>query len=106
MAKVNWEVVYGVINSIPSGRWMSYGDVCEASGLSRSTAKALGLSLSRRKDIPKNIYRVLRQDGGVSAGWRGEIGTAEDCIAKLKEEGVTFNRYGLAEQRCRFTPRS
>ena len=100
-AKVNWDVVYQVISEIPRGYWISYGDLCEAAGMSRKSAKAIGLSLSRRKDVPRNIYRVLRQDGGVSAGWKGEIGTSEDCIAKLKEEGVSFNQYGLADQRCR-----
>lgn len=58
MAKVDWDVVCQVIRSIPRGRWMSYGDVCEAAGMSRSSAKALGVCLSRRKGVPKDIYRV------------------------------------------------
>lgn len=85
---------------------MSYGDLCEASGLDRKSAKAIGLSLARAKSVPERIYRVLRSDGGISAGWKGEIGTAEDCMVKLKEEGVTFDRNGLAEQRHRYRPKS
>ena len=83
---------------------MSYGDVCEASGMSRNSAKALGLSLARAKYVPKTIYRVLRSDGGLSAGWKGEIGSAEDCVARLKEEGVAFDKNGSASQKHRYIP--
>ncbi len=102
--KVDWDRVHRVIESIPKGYWMSYGDVCEAAGMSRNSAKALGLSLSRAKYVPKTIYRVLRSDGGLSAGWKGEIGSSDDCMATLKAEGVTFDKNGLASQKHRYIP--
>lgn len=72
---------------------MSYGDVCEAAGLKRSSAMAIGVRLARASHVPDCIHRVVRNDGTLSAGWKGPIGTSEDCIVKLKEEGVTFNKF-------------
>lgn len=100
-AKVNWDVIYSVIESIPPGYWMAYGDVCEAAGLTRKTAQALGLALAKRSDVPKNIYRVLRADGCLSAGWKGVIGNSDDAVALLKEEGLAFDKYGTADPRKR-----
>lgn len=95
---VDWDKIHDVIRSIPIGYWMSYGDVCEAAGLKRSSAMAVGIRLAKAEYVPETIYRVLRADGTLSAGWKGEIGTSEDCMAKLREEGVTFNQSGAARQ--------
>lgn len=104
MAKktIDWDKIHHIIESIPKGYWMSYGDVCEAAGMKRSSAFALGVRLARATYVPATIYRVLRADGSIPAGWKGEIGTADDCVAKLQEEGITFSRSGMANSQRRY----
>ena len=98
----DWERVFSVIRSIPSGYWRSYGDVCEAAGMKRSAAMAIAGGLSRAQNVPENIYRVLREDGTPPPGWKGEIGSVHDCIAKLKEEGAIYRRAAAADLEKRF----
>lgn len=102
--KVNWDHLYAVIDSIPPGYWMSYGDVCEASGLTRTSAKAVGQYLAKASSVPKQIHRVLRNDGSIPGSWKGEIGTAENCQTKLEAEGLTFDHHHRANSMRRYAP--
>lgn len=102
--KVDWEKLYAVIEAIPSGYWMSYGDICEAAGLKRTSAKAIGLCLAKASVVPAQIHRVLRNDGSISVSWRGEIGSADNCFSKLKAEGLKFDSRGRADQAMRHQP--
>ncbi len=104
--KFDWSKVHSVIDSIPIGFWMSYGDVCEAAGLNRTSAMAVGMALARAKYVPKNVYRVLRKGGEIPTSWKGEIGDAESCRKKLEEEGISFDQWGCADQTRRYIPRS
>ncbi len=98
----DWTRVYAVINSIPPGFWMSYTDVCDAAGLSKGSAMALGTALARAPNVSQSIHRVLRQDGTIPTGWKGEIGGAEQCREKLSLEGLTFSKFGRARLDKRF----
>jgi alkylated DNA nucleotide flippase Atl1 len=102
--RLDWQRVIEVVAAIPPGRWMSYADVAEAAGSSRSGAMAVGSFLANSPDTPPSVHRVLREDGRVSAGWRGEIGGPEECRALPESEGLTFDDHARADAKRRFVP--
>ena len=61
VGKLCWEMVLKVVASIPSGYWMSYGDVAEASGGKRSAGRAVGHFLIRTAKVPDSVTRVLKR---------------------------------------------
>jgi len=81
---------------------MSYADVAEAAGSIRNGAMAVGGFLANSPDVPPSVHRVLREEGRVSAGWRGEIGGPAECRALLESEGLTFDDHGRALAAMRF----
>lgn len=95
------------IDSIPDGRWASYGDVAAAGGAPKG-AQAVGTWLMRTDaQIPK-VYRVLNRFGEVSPGWQAvdtELPPTPDAVrGRLQAEGVTFDEQNRADQAQRWVP--
>ena len=80
--------VYEVVQSIPAGRVMSYGQVAFLAGNPRG-ARAVGFALHRNPSpgvIP--CHRVVFRDGSLSPGFA--FGGPEVQRALLEKEGVRF----------------
>ncbi|HXS32474.1 MAG TPA: hypothetical protein VN758_01705 [Solirubrobacterales bacterium] len=99
---IDWESAKAFIDSIPTGRWTSYG-----AGGSPRAAQPIGTWLRNEKDGIPLVYRVLRRKGEVSAGWTAtdpELPkTAEGVQARLEDEGIEFKQ-DKASQSQRWTP--
>lgn len=105
-ARINFDLARAFIASIPGGRWTTYGDVAAAAGAPKG-AQAIGTWLLRTQDIA-NVWRVLRSDGTVSAGWQGVSedvpATSLDVVERLRREGVQFDDSDRASPAQRWRP--
>jgi alkylated DNA nucleotide flippase Atl1 len=103
---IDFESAKEFIQSIPEGRWASYGDVAAAAGAPRG-AQAIGTWLLQTGEEIPNVWRVLRRNGEVSEGWRGELpgvpATPRDVRERLEVEGVQLDPAGKASQEQRWT---
>ena len=87
-----FERVYGVVEKIPLGKVLSYGDVARIVGSPRSS-RQVGWALHcnpRPGEIP--CHRVVFSDGSVSSGFA--FGGPEVQRALLESEGVIFGADG------------
>ncbi|MDL2300715.1 MGMT family protein [Clostridiaceae bacterium OttesenSCG-928-D20] len=77
------ERVYEIVEKIPYGKVMSYGQIAWMLGHPKS-ARAVGQAMSRcLDDLP--WHRVVKSDGSIANSMHAEIRKA-----LLKEEGVEF----------------
>lgn len=92
---VAWKLATEVIESIPEGRWTTYGNVATIAG---THPVPLGVFLG--KSFVTNAWRVLQAGGTVSPGFRWPSGSPNDGRDPrdvLIDEGVEFDANGRAD---------
>jgi methylated-DNA-protein-cysteine methyltransferase-like protein len=89
--KQEYDLIYGVVMAIPSGRVATYGQVAELAGLP-GRARLVGRAL---KSLPENSplpwHRVVNARGEISDR-RTPVSEKEQRLL-LEDEGIVFNRH-------------
>jgi len=91
--------VYDIVESIPCGKVISYGEIARLLGQPRA-ARVVGWAMS---NCPEHLpwQRVVMADGSVTGGVYAEIRRA-----RLEDEGVSFLPNGRVDMAaCRWLPR-
>ena len=100
-ASLDLDAAIEFLDSIPEGRWTSYGDVAVAAGRSSSAGQPVASWLGSKGHRVPSVHRVLNDRGEISPGWKpagpGVPATRDAVEEKLRSEGVRFVR-GSADQ--------
>ena len=91
-----------MVQTIPAGNVMSYGDVAKAIGMPRH-ARHVGYALSSlepQTTVP--WWRVIRTDGSIAM--QGDMVRGPKQVALLKSESVSFKGQKVDMRRHRWWP--
>lgn len=91
-----------VIQSIPSGKVMTYGQIAACAGSPRGARQVARIlhSMSKKYELP--WHRVINSQGGISL-YEKESQLAQEEL--LQSEGVLFNSNGKVNlELCRYDP--
>ncbi|WP_371877033.1 MGMT family protein [Microbulbifer sp. 2205BS26-8] len=89
-----------VLNAIPSGRVVTYGDLAEMAGYPRAARLAGGVLRKLPKDTQLPWHRVINAQGRISLPEPG----ASRQRRRLEDEGVTFLKGRVDMTRYRWLP--
>ncbi|WP_182172633.1 GmrSD restriction endonuclease domain-containing protein [Flaviflexus equikiangi] len=94
-----WEQLQQIVEEIPRGKWVSYGDLAKAV---KSAPQPVGNYIASNR--MKNAHRVLRTDGTISDGfsWLDENETRSPRDL-LSQEGIVFDEAGRASAAQRWS---
>ena len=84
------EKVLDVVQAIPEGKVLTYGEVAKISGNVKAS-RAVGTIMAHNNDKTIPCHRVVRSDGSIGM-YNGLRGTSKYEV--LKKEGVMFKKNG------------
>lgn len=91
------QAVHKVVQSVPQGRVITYGDVARAVGLP-GASRAVGTVMACNPDTKITpCHRVVKSDGTVG-GYQGGTRGSSEKIRRLQSEGVPVLRDGTIQR--------
>jgi alkylated DNA nucleotide flippase Atl1 len=72
---------------VPQGRWTTYATISEVVYGHRDGARTVGKVIRADAHVDSS-HRTLAASGKISPEWRGAGGGPEECVRRLRREGV------------------